>query len=357
MKRVLVAATVVLAILLGSASLASAAQLNLLPESLGAFTISDRCTSAVTVSPTTVTSGSALGVQVAGLTNECAGREIQLTLFGASGAAIVTATTTIAAAGATSADVTTTSFTAADIAGAAVTIGTWGVPATWSYTPATSPTQPSGPITAGNDDTFVDVTWELKSNNPVQVCFTLVVSSTPDEAWAVDVDLGASPFNGVTSGFSAQSFDPALVSMDYTSRPGHLVLTGLMKNAQNDWRIIDAGKSLSFQYCNHSLPNPPNTPSAYSVTPPSKGTWTDSEACIVRTVQGNGSSMFYFGWEFDVDMSEAIAKTSASRIQSSVDSEVVRTDVGGGSFQVKGLGRSSIKESGTFTYTLCAYKY
>lgn len=138
MKRVLVAATVVLAILLGSVSLASAAQLNLLPGSLGAFTVSDRCTEAVTVSPTTVTAGSASGAQVTGLTNECAGREIQLTLFGASGDAIVTGTTTIAASDPESASVTTDTFMAADITGAAVTIGTWGVLATWSYTPATS---------------------------------------------------------------------------------------------------------------------------------------------------------------------------------------------------------------------------
>lgn len=356
MKRVLVAATVVLAILLGSVSLASAAQLSLPPGSLGAFSVTDRCTQAVTVSPTTVASGSASGAQVTGLTNECAGREIQLTLFGTSGDAIVTGTTTIAASGATSADVTTTSFTAADIAGAAVTIGTWGVPATWSHTPATSPTQPSGPITAGNDDTVVSpITWNnQRSWGSYTVCFTVEVTVAGPEAavWALNVDLQAAPFNGISGGFYRPGQDLGQLSLDY-STPGQLVISGAL-TGYSDWRELTPGTSRSFELCNHNSAQPAQTPSAYTVVQ-TPGEWTATKACVVTTVTGNGSSMFYFGWEFDVDMSAARARTNGGWGPSQNRYDVQVDNLGEERFHVSSGGQGALSGEESLTFELCSH--
>ena len=136
---------------------AAAAQLPLHPASLSSTSITDRCTQAVTATSGTVTAGRSATVEVDGLGTACGGRDLALTLFGEGGAAVTSGTTSLAADTSGSNTVSVPDYAPADVAGAAVTVGTWGVPAGWTYTPpATDPdpvTEPLVSCTVLNDPT------------------------------------------------------------------------------------------------------------------------------------------------------------------------------------------------------------
>ncbi len=66
------------------------------------------------------------------------------------------------------------------------------------------------------------------------------------------------------------------------------------------------------QACQNNAPAAPNRPEAYTVSAQSQGTWTDEQACVRKTVTGNGAyPSFYFGWAVTLDTTAAIAPTAA----------------------------------------------
>ena len=113
---------------------AAAAQLPLRPTTMTNVSVADRCTPAVAVA-NGVTGAQATTVVVTGLGTRCGGRAVALTLFGSNGAALTSAKTTLPAGASGSITVTVPVYSPSAVSGAAVTIGTWGVPASWVYTP------------------------------------------------------------------------------------------------------------------------------------------------------------------------------------------------------------------------------
>ncbi|SDD29804.1 hypothetical protein SAMN05216410_3138 [Sanguibacter gelidistatuariae] len=129
------ALAVLLAVLLGLALRpAQAAQLPVAAAKITAVTLTGRCTPTLSAGNGPVTGSQATTVTVAGLGTGCGGRVLALTLFGTGGAALTTANVTLAAGASGSVTVTVPAYTPATVAGAAATIGSWGVPVTWTNT-------------------------------------------------------------------------------------------------------------------------------------------------------------------------------------------------------------------------------
>ena len=114
----------------------AAARLSLEPANLTSFSVSDRCTQTVSATSGPETEGRTGTVMLTGLGTACGGRDVDLTVFGRDGAALASGATTLAADTSGSATVTVPAYAPADVAGVALTIGTWGVPAIWTYTPS-----------------------------------------------------------------------------------------------------------------------------------------------------------------------------------------------------------------------------
>ena len=134
-----VALALTVAVVLGIALRpAAAAQLPLRPAAMTSVSVADRCTPTATITNGVVTSAKATTVSLTGLGDRCAGRAVALTLFGAGGAVLTTVRTTLAGGATGSATVTVPVYSPSAVSGAAVTIGTWGVPATWTYSPPTA---------------------------------------------------------------------------------------------------------------------------------------------------------------------------------------------------------------------------
>lgn len=111
---------------------ASAAQLPMSAASMTTVSLADRCTPSVSVSAGggTGTGATATSVTVTGLGALCGGRDLSLTLVGAEGAPLTEATTTLPAGATGSVTVTVPAFPPGSVVGAAVTIGSWGIPVT-----------------------------------------------------------------------------------------------------------------------------------------------------------------------------------------------------------------------------------
>lgn len=197
-------------------------------------------------------------------------------------------------------------YTPADTTVAA-TIDGWYLPTTWAY----GPPEPAGPVYAGNAETVTtDLVWTSISNNPVQGCFAVDVSttSTTPVVWRITMDLAEAPFNGQETGYAIQG--PGGVYETYASTPsaGHLQIGG---TASGTRRTIVAGQTYHVEVCHWGLPPGVQAPSAYTVSTV-RGTWTDTRACLVTTVTGNGTSEFYVGWTVTLDMQSAVTRLQSA---------------------------------------------
>lgn len=135
-------AIAILAVLAFGISNASAASLSVIAGKLGSFNVADRCVTGplpVTVAGTP-TAGNYTQVSISSVPALCTDLKIQLTLVGASGASIVeflgavptiTAPTTV-----TLTLPALVNYSGAAVIGAALTIGGYGVTATWTAPPA-----------------------------------------------------------------------------------------------------------------------------------------------------------------------------------------------------------------------------
>lgn len=201
-------AVVVLALLMALLGLAvgqaHAAQLALQPGNLTNTSVSDRCTEAVAATHGTVTSGQATAVTLTGLGSACGGRDIDLTLYDESGEALVSTTTSLSADSSDSATVTLPAYTPADVAGVAMTIGTWGVPASWTATtpPVTSPlvtctvlNDPTGTQTCEATDVRIE-SWGYPVADAYNFYATVTSSSaSQDVEWQLTINLADSAFD------------------------------------------------------------------------------------------------------------------------------------------------------------------
>ena len=347
-------------ILVFSTAVAQAAHLGLAPGSLGVYTAADACAPGGVTATAPTGSTSASVVVLGSVPSACDGRAVQLVVYRADGAALATAGSTLTVT-AGSASVAVPSFVVADAAGVALTLGGWGSVATW--VPPVSPTG-QWPVTPGNAGTLVSATGYSISNNPVQVCVNITVStaSTVPVAWRVTLDLTKPPFNGQTDAgtYSLQGTDGWRYAL-YGDTPssGSMQVGGTQNGGR---RSIVSGQQYVVTLCQFHLPNPPVTPSAYTVT--TSAPVYDSgthRACLTTTIAGNGSSEFYVGWTATVDLSGAVALLTANgRAASgwawpSNDWEVQRTQLPGtSSFVLTSATAGSIAGSQTFVYVACA---
>lgn len=197
-RAAVVVLCLVLAVVLGCALRpAAAAQLPLRPASLTNVSVAERCTPTAAVSNGSVTGGQPTTVLLTGLGTGCGGQPVAVTLFGADGAALTSVTTTLPESVTGSATVIVPAYTPADVFGSALTIGTWGVPATWTYAPpATVPTvtctvlnDPTGTKTCST--TTLDVTaWGYPRLDTTNIVFYVTSPSLAmDVQWEITINL------------------------------------------------------------------------------------------------------------------------------------------------------------------------
>lgn len=283
----------------------------------------------------------------------CSGLTVQLTTLTSAGAAVASGSAAVSGAVAT-VTVATSGATAA-----AATVAGW--PLAVTYTAASS-----GPITPANADTVLtDVTWDLVSNNPTQVCFhgTVTTTSTSPVQWGLTIDLAQAPFNGAshnTLQLAGADGWRYRIAPNQPS-PGYARVEGTNNGGR---RTVVAGQSYRVDVCDWSLPAGVDTPSAYTVTTaPSTTQWSTTTACLETTVTGNGTSQFYVGWTAQVDMAPAIARLAEGGNGLSAWSYgptewmVNRTQTGATTFTVTSTGPSTVAGTGSFTFTTCAAHY
>lgn len=187
-----------LAVLLGVAlSPAQAAQLPIAPAKVTAVVLTGRCTPTVTTANGPVTGSQATTVTVAGLGTGCGGRVLALTLFGTGGAALTTATVTLAVNQGASVTITVPAYAPGSVAGAAVTVGSWGVPVAWTYTPpvvlplvsCAVLNDPGGDKTCAATLTSIDA-WGGPPSNQYNAYFKVTSSSaTKSVEWQITLNL------------------------------------------------------------------------------------------------------------------------------------------------------------------------
>ena len=186
---------------------AAAAQLPLNPVTMTHVSAADRCTEFVETTHGTITAGQATTVKVIGLGDGCGGRDLALTLYGADGEALTSATTPLSADAQDSATVIVPTYAPDDVTGAAVTIGTWGVPATWIYTPpaasqlvtCTVLNDPTGTKTCEVKDLRIE-SWGYPQPDHYNFYATVTSpSASADTEWQLSINLADPAFDVQTS--------------------------------------------------------------------------------------------------------------------------------------------------------------
>ena len=207
-RAVAVALLAVLVLLLAFALRpAAAAQLPLNPVTMTHVSAAERCTEYVETTHGTITAGQATTVMVLGLGTECGGRDLALTLYGADGQALTSATTPLSADAHDSATVIVPAYAPSEVTGAAVTIGTWGVTATWIYTPpvtsqlvdCTVLNDPTGTKTCEVKDVRIE-SWGYPQPDTYNFYATVTSpSASADTEWQLSIDFSNPAFDVATS--------------------------------------------------------------------------------------------------------------------------------------------------------------
>ena len=199
-----VSALMVFVVLLAfSARPGAAAQLSLLPGSLTSLSLSERCTQALTATHDTATTGEASTVTVSGLGAACAGRDLDLTLYGSDGEALTAVSTSLAADTGASTTVMVPAYTPTQVAGIAATVGTWGVPAAWTYTPPVTPSElvsctvlndPTGTKTCQATDLRIEAWGYPQADNFNFFATVTSPSESEDVEWQLTINLADPEF-------------------------------------------------------------------------------------------------------------------------------------------------------------------
>lgn len=344
MKRVLVASLLALGVLV-STTIGHAAALTLTGGSIGSYSVTGRCTSAVTGftngTPTSTGSATSVVMTIPAGCHDVAG---QMRLVGIAGATDITFT--VPAPGATTVTVPVPGgFQASSVTGVALTLGTWGMPTQWTYTPPVAPPS-AGPISAGSTNTVLTQTWQLLDGG-MRFCVDIAVSSSTTGRWVINLNINERPFNGATSGFEM----PGYVKL-VSATPVGGVLQLERAGANGD-------RAESFSLCMNTPPPVYDPTLVYTVNQgPVVG--DTGNACITSTVTVTGTPTFYAGWRADIDMSAAIALVSSggqtfSGVYASGDSFTL-LPLTANVWQVSGAhyGNYGIRDGMTRTVVLCA---
>ena len=296
-------AAIGLVVVLATASYASAAHLDLRGASLTTTSAGHPCPGTLAATtPTTPTPTTAVSTVTVTAPAACAGRTLHIAVN--SGGTVVEGTAQAPASGSVIVHLDGSYVPTASTTVAA-TVSSWGLPTTWSYVPPEPPA--SGPIVPGNPQTVITgITWTVQNNNQACAAVSVTTNTASTSWWRVYLNVNEAPFYGTTTGFQLGG-QVHFVAPTATDPADVLVIQG----SNNGWGNLAAGTVRTFTVCHYGLPNPPDVPSAYTVTY-SQGEWTDTQACVRATITGNGSSQFYFGWRAQIDMTPAFQRIQAA---------------------------------------------
>ncbi len=198
-------AVAVIAVVALGISNASAASLTVIAGKLGTFNVADRCATgplAVAVAGTPGVGGTYTQVSIANVPAACDGKAIALTVFGAARNALGTSVLgAVAVTGPTT--VIMGSYTGADVLGAALTIGGYGMSTTWTGPAGAANCVVTGVFPNGVPGTEVARTTETCSvtitvnsvdkgngnNQNAQLMIVVTNNSTSVIRWRVDAHL------------------------------------------------------------------------------------------------------------------------------------------------------------------------
>lgn len=172
-------------------STASAATLPLSGARLTVFGAADRCTSAVVAAPGTTSGGTSTQVVLTGLGTACAGRAVQLRLWGTAGALAAGDTMATLPSTGTSATLTVPTYTVSAVRGMALAIGTWGIATTWTppvALPAIGCTVPADPTKTCTVAVSGGTQWGSPPTDYLR-SFAVTTTSTTPVVWQLTFDL------------------------------------------------------------------------------------------------------------------------------------------------------------------------
>jgi hypothetical protein len=357
MKRALGACALILALAVSFMAPASAAQLVLTGGQHPFSSASARCDDAVAAT-TPSTSGTSSSVQVSGIAAACTGT-LFVRVYDSSGVSKATGSATVVTGGGSQTLPVSPAYAPSATDKVSVTIGTWPVPATWSYTgppAATGPVQPGAPGVV-----LTGLTWDLITNNPMQACFSVTAGTTSTVwiPWKIMVDISQPPFNGASTGYSIQTPGDHFALTTNSPSAGFFEVGPNPGRKGDGYQEVIGGPNpvtMTVQICNYGLPAGVQTPGAYTVDV-ARSTWTTTKACYTVTVKGNGTSQFDFGWNFDLDMSAAYANvTNFSNWSNPTDNlwQLTWTTAGTNEFHAVSNTQANIAGTQQYVFTYCA---
>ncbi len=341
MKRMtIVAAALAAALVVAGTVSASAASLGAVSSGLfsanGSVTYptASRSVSDLTLtsagSPATV---SALKVTITGSTlSNLNGQAITVALLNSSGAQVQSVTATLATGTNLTVGTTTATATLA-VSGspAASSFASWAVfiagvqalgpsaDATQhvvavghgTLTVTTTPTDWKGdvvPASGANSATSIGAIVPSNATTGFSACLTITITgktSTPT-AWGFKIDYSKPPFYGTAPTVDSHA--------QIASDTGSVLTVKGTSNGNATWEeyannsLLTTARTLNVLVCAYSGVTPADEPDAYTVSAQVHGsTWTTTEACIDRTITGNGLYPFSFGWSTTFNMTDAIA--------------------------------------------------
>lgn len=210
------------------------------------------------------------------------------------------------------------------------------------------------PVANASDDGIVINSIVLASATTAEVCIAIEIQAfgqgNSPRTWGILLDYSAGPFWG-TAPLESRMTNTVIAS---TTHP----VQSLGGTPGNEQIRRDDGP-LTVTVCLDDPPLPAR-PEAYTVSPQSRGTWTSEEACVRRTVTGNGSYPFYIGWSVDLDLTDAFAKLRVADVDAprsfSVQPNTVSPAFDGGvtSYTVTNVRDTAIAGTESRVVELCA---
>ncbi|NKY10176.1 hypothetical protein [Cellulomonas hominis] len=353
LAAVVAGAVAVLVVLLLSP--ASAARLGVTAGNITTASATPCSTTAVTAG-TGGRSGTITSVVLSGVPVPCRGLPATLRLYASDGTPLATADTTVTLASADSTTVTVPAYATSRAAGVALTVGTWGLPVTWTAPSGAA----AGPVTPGAGTDFGALTWTRINVAGAHACVSVPVSGAAGTRWQIDLHLDQRPFNGVTSG-SGFRVDPWWAGvLDPDPVDGVVSVGGTARNT-----TLTAGQSFTVTVCHDNLPPPLVDPAlAYSQT---SGAVTGNEgyACLPTTVSVTGTPEFFAGWTADVDLAPLAAYFAAKgltvgwgSLSTDRGSDLALSNVRGTTWRVtpKGWPTYGVRDGAPQTFSICASK-
>lgn len=254
----------------------------------------------------------------------CRGRAATVRLYAADGTPLAAADTTVTLAAAASSTVTVPAYAPARVAGVAVTVGTWALPARWAAAAGGT-----GPVTPGPGTTLGELTWSQLASSGTQACVTVPVTAAAGAVWRVDLHLDQRPYAGLTSGAGFVVMDPWWARV-LDDRPVDGVVSVGPRPGDE---ALATGRRATVTICHYDLPAPAPDPALTYTQTVGVPAGSRAYACLPVTVGVSGTPELYAGWRTDVDVAPLVAFLTARGAVPDL-----RTLAVGGNYAVEAVG-------------------